>query len=389
MIRFVPDTWWEGVLRPLLLADPVASLYVELHAPDLRFAALVVLLLLVLAGHRSTRALAPAHWQLLSGLAACFYLWTFLSGNGRYVLWLLLLAGPLVVLVAGRLKATLALRNTVLLGLLALQLWLVSITFEVNAWALRPWKHGPGLALAETPLKHEPAVFVTIGTMSHSILVPQFHPQSRWANAGGQHEWVPGSPEQRRFAALLASPLPSYAVVRASKLAMTPDRQPVEHAWVVIRRSLAQSGLVLSAPECQFVATEMGGPQFDLVSEQPRERGFWFCPIRVAMPPAQDTGQTAVASELDDVFARLEQRCPRMFPPGNSRTRLHDDGFARAYNHSDIGVVVNHAGYVYFRHIRAINPTELGSVSDVRAGRFEIDCQRIPGRYQPPWTRPS
>jgi hypothetical protein len=29
--------------------------------------------------------------------------------------------------------------------------------------------------------------------------------------------------------------------------------------------------------------------------------------------------------------------------------------------------------------------TRLGTVDDVLAGRFEVPCRKLPGRYQPPW----
>ncbi|MCU0956012.1 MAG: hypothetical protein MUF55_01455 [Hydrogenophaga sp.] len=387
MIRFVPDHWLDGLVRPFLMADPVAGLYIEMQAPDWRFGALVVLLLLALASQRRTGLLEPWQWRLLLAFAASFYLWTVVSGNGRYFLWALLLVGPLVVMAARQIKATIALRNTVILGVLALQLWVVSMTFEVNAWSLRPWTHGPGIALANTPLKEEPAVYVTIGTITHSILVPQLHPQSRWTNVGGQHEFVPGTREHRQFRALMDSPLPKYAVVRAARLAMTPDQQPVEHAWVVIRRALDRSGLEPAAPHCTFVPSDMGGSQFHIVNSPPRDRGFWFCPIRTSGERIPEPLDAPLAPELDDVFARIEQRCPRIFPRGNAQTRPNDDGVGRSYNHSDTSIVVNPLGYVYFKHMRALNPSVLGHVDEVRAGRFEIDCDRIPGRYVPPWAR--
>ena len=42
----MPDTWLDGLARPLLLADSVAGLYAEIQAPDWRFAALVLLLVI-------------------------------------------------------------------------------------------------------------------------------------------------------------------------------------------------------------------------------------------------------------------------------------------------------------------------------------------------------
>ena len=45
MIRFMPDTWQDAVLRPIAMALPDGGVYVETIAPDLRF--VFVLLLLV------------------------------------------------------------------------------------------------------------------------------------------------------------------------------------------------------------------------------------------------------------------------------------------------------------------------------------------------------
>ena len=208
MLRFVPDNWLDGLARPLLLADSAAGLYAEIQAPDWRFAALVLLLAIAALMHRSRSMLTGPQWRMLLGVAACMYVWTFVSGNGRYFFWGLVIVGPLVVAVATRLRSTLAMRNTVILGVLALQCWVVWATFQSNIWALRPWSHGPGLALEDTPLKRQPAVFITLGTISYSILVPQMHPQSRWTNLAGQLDLVPGMREFDRYQELIASPLP-------------------------------------------------------------------------------------------------------------------------------------------------------------------------------------
>jgi hypothetical protein len=136
------------LLRPWLLADPVAGLYVEIHAPDWRF-------VLLSTGasdrcamaHRKRTLLDGPQWRAVIGLTVCFYLWTLVSGNGRYYLWGLLLVGPLVIVAVRRLPATLAMRNTVILAALALQGWAAWMTYEPNVWALRPWAQGPGLEL--------------------------------------------------------------------------------------------------------------------------------------------------------------------------------------------------------------------------------------------------
>jgi hypothetical protein len=338
--------------------------------------------------HRSRSTLTGPQWRTLLGLAASFYAWTFASGNGRYFFWGLLVVGPLVVVVATRLRSTLAMRNAVILSVLALQCWVVWATFEPNTWAHRPWSRGPGLALEDTPLKRQPAVFITIGSLSHAILVPQMHPQSRWTNVAGQQDLRPGMLEFDRYQALMTSPLPKFAVVRATKLVMTDERQPIEHAWAVIRRALGGYGLEPAAGACNFVRADIAGLPYKVITKIALESGFWFCPVRrTTTMAAAEYDKPAYAPQLDDVFAQIERRCPRLLPPGNATSRPADDGTARHYSQSDTNVIVNHAGWVYLKHMRALNPTVLGKVEDIRAGRFALDCERLPGRYLPPWAR--
>lgn len=388
MLRFIPDTWQQVLLRPVLLADPVAGLYAEIHAPDWRFALVALLLLIAALAHRKRSLLDGPQRRLLIGLTVCFYLWTVVSGNARYFFWGLLLVGPLVVVTARRLPATQAMRNTVIVGALALQGWSAWMTYEPNVWALRPWAQGPGLALTPHPLAESPAVFVTVGAISHSILVPFMHPQSRWSNVGGQQDLVPGMRDFDRLQALLASPLPKYGVIRASKLVMTDERQPTEAAWVVIRRAFKRQGLAPTSRPCIFLRANLGGLPFELQSAHQHERGFWFCELAPAASAETEGGAaTPQAPELDDVFLQIEKRCPHFFPSGNAVTRPSEEGVVRHYSHSDTTLSIHQLGLVYFKNMRALNPTELATVEMVRAGRFKLDCDRLPGRYLPPWAR--
>ena len=37
MIRFLADTWRDALLRPVAMAAPNSSVYIEIAAPDFRF----------------------------------------------------------------------------------------------------------------------------------------------------------------------------------------------------------------------------------------------------------------------------------------------------------------------------------------------------------------
>lgn len=385
MLRFVPDTWLDGLLRPALLADPVAGLYSEIQAPDWRFLLLALATIGVLLARRRA-SVPPAGWGCLVGLTAAFYLWTWVSGNGRYFLWGLLLAGPLLVMMVSRLPATRAMRNTLIVLALALQVFSLRLTFEPNLWALRPWRAASDATVAPNRFQREPAVLLTIGAISHSILVPHFHPQSRWSNLAGQQADGGTSPiEARWLQALLDDPLPKYAVVRANFLVLAADSQPIAAARAVITRALGAHGLRPASDRCEFVASAMAGFEHRVEGQRPVASGFLFCPVERAAQVVE--AEPRHAPELDDVFARVESTCPRLLPTGNARTRPFDEGFVRSYNQSDTSVFINHAGVVYFKNMRALNPTVLGKVEEIRAGRFVLDCSRLPGRYVPPWAR--
>lgn len=391
MLRFLPDSLGEGLLRPLLLADPEAGLYVETHAPDWRFALLLLFFVLAAAGKaraRSSPMFTPVQWRLFAAVGLSFYLWTFVSGNGRYFMWALLLVGPLVVVVARRLPASRAMRNFAILGALTMQIVAVWMTFEVNAWGLRPWRSGPGLTIAKTPLQDRPAVFLSIGWISYSILVPQMHPEARWANITGQRDLVPGMRDYERLQELLRSPLPKYVLFNAARIARADNDQPVAAAGEAIRHILRQQRLRPTADACEFVSAAIGGVPHNTRTSEPVDDGFWFCAVE---PDARatDAAQPApVAPELNDVFERVEDYCPRYFPRGSAHTRLHTDGVVvRHYTRSDTTVYVNPAGDVYLKYFRALNPTVVGEVATVRRNEFAFDCERIDGRYRPPWDR--
>jgi hypothetical protein len=388
MLRFIPDDWLEALLRPLLMADSVAGLYTEIHAPDWRFAALALLLPLGWLPPRKHQSLQPQQVRLLVGLLACFYVWTLVSGNGRYFLPGLLLVGPLVVLAARRLPATQSMRNTVILLVLAVQGTAAWMTFKPNVWGLRPWFDGRGLPLQASALQQRPAVFLTITGISFSILAPTMHPASRWANITGQQDLVPGMLEYERLQELLSSPLPKYIILQASPKVVGPDGETMPQARVVLERLIARQGLTLGAGRCEFLQSTLAAlPIRTSPADETSKNGFLFCPVERQGFPSQMVAQPPVAPEMDEVFEQVERRCPRFFPAGNARNRVAENGsVVRHYSESDTSLIIQ-SGQVLFKNFRAFDPTLLASAEQVRRGNFTIDCQRLPGRYLPPWKR--
>lgn len=388
MLRFKPDDWLEGLLRPFLLVDPNGYVYIELQAPDLRFAALAALTLLLMLARRLAAPDAKPAARTLVGVWLIFYVWVFAIGNGRYFVAGLLLAGPLIVALVARAPLTWPMRVTVLAGVVGLQAMVVHQHFHHGAWALARWSDdGPGLPLRDTPLRHEPAIFLTTTSISGSILVPQFDSRARWANIAGQVDVTPDRLEWAPLRALLASPLPKYTVLPILGGAATDDAQPTAEVDQMLRLVLAQHGLDRHSQPCEVIPSHLRIRDLGETEEETRPLAYWFCPLRADPAGALTTTADPPTNLHDDVFAAVERHCPKYFPPGTGKRRVAGQVTMRHYNGADTRLYVDGHGNVLYRYTRAFNPTYIGTAEQVRRGEFAIDCRKLPGRYVYPWQR--
>jgi hypothetical protein len=385
MLRFVPDNVAEGLLRPLLMADPFAGLYLEVHAPDWRFLALVLCVPALLLVRRARVALGATRLFALLGFAAAFYLWTFVSGNGRYFVWGLLLVGPLLVMACMLLPLSRSVRWGLVLTVLGLQSATVWFARETNPLALiRLDERAP--VLDASPLRERPAVFITLSMPAYSILVPLFHPDSRWANVAGQYDVLPGTVEWQPLRKLLQAPLPRYLVVPVRSEDHDARGQQSDALRSVLDAKLAPSGLALVPGGCSTIWSRLSGPApIDVVP--PPRRGFWFCELGAASGNTPAPTKPPVPSAQQEAMDAVEARCPRFFPRESRQSTLTQGAHLRHYRVTDMRLWVHPEGVVLYQYFRAMNPTQLGSVEQVRAGRFEVACEKVPGRYVPFWRR--
>lgn len=388
MLRFEPDDWLEGLLRPLVLADPSGYVYIEFQAPDLRFAALGALTLLLLVTRRFSKPEARPAVRTLVGLWLIFYIWTFAVGNGRYFMAGLLLVGPSLVALVALAPFSHTMRLIMNAGLIGLQLMVVTQHFQGGRWALMQWTgNGPGLPLADTSLRYEPAVFLTVSSISHSILVPQFDPRSRWANIAGLSTITRETPEWDRLHRMLAVPLPKYAVIPIVTGYTTASEQPSIEVDKMLRGFLGPHGLRRDNQPCEVLRSHLRW--YDLPAGESRKMrylAYWFCPLAAGSTHVPDT---SVESEpWSEAFAAVEQACPRYFPPGGGMLLVHrPDKVVHRYAATDTYLYVDDHGNVMYLYFRALNPTRIGSVDEVRHGKFKMECEKLPGRYVYPWKR--
>lgn len=115
MSRFRPDGFYELLTRTFEILEFQAGVYVEIIAPDLRPAALVLLISLCLlwitwAQRKDKDSIISSHIKnqrllisILLGWSVSWISWLLVSGNGRYAIPMLIFSGPFFSLLLWRL----------------------------------------------------------------------------------------------------------------------------------------------------------------------------------------------------------------------------------------------------------------------------------------------
>lgn len=392
MIRFLPDTWRDAVLRPLAMASPDGGVYVEIIAPDFRFAFIIVLALAwLLIARGSGRRKSPA-LALLLFTAVAFIPWLATSGNGRYFIPFLLVAGPLCI---GLLHLIPVTRSFVLVMALGMVSWQAFLIYDINPW--RNWGHvtwGDGPAFdVELPndVVTQPATYVTLSGISYSLIAPRFHPASRWVNISSQPGVADKSPDGLRVQALIAAPGPLrvlFPTVAGGQLGGRIDSA----LGRAIDDLLARQGLSIDdEAQCRLLRSAglAGMASSRLVDDQtdkPGVHGFWLCPL-ARHASARASKATPVPERTERVFDRMERLCPRIFRPGETVSLHIPSGAVRGYPGSDFKLYVFDNGEVWYKYLRALNPLLVGKIDDVLQPAFTMDCEHIQGRSGLPWER--
>jgi hypothetical protein len=388
--RFIPDTWWEALLRPLAMAAPNGGVYVEIMAQDIRFLAALLLAGLVLVLRKRLEITARSA-LLLAGLTAlAFVPWLVTSGNGRYFVPFLLLVGPVVAGLAWALPATKIARLATALIVLFAQVAATADNIVLGAWGLTTWREDPYFEVAVPPdLREEPATFVSITSISYSLIAPQFNPLSHWVNIAAMSA-DPASPETTRAHALFGKSRRLYVIVPTVLRHTANDGQPLEKLKDAIDAQISSQRLAIDRAQACRVLHSRGmsrqvlGDHYLRRPVESAHTGFWLCALRypVAPPPTRP-----LLHQWDAAFEQLERRCPGIFPPGTAGTSALADGLLRDYAAADMKAYVMDNGVVYYRYWRSLNLQRVGTLQDVMNGTFSLDCTHIQGRSGMPWDR--
>ncbi|WP_334190389.1 hypothetical protein [Noviherbaspirillum sp.] len=382
MIRFKPDTWVDALMRPFDMVSPEANTYVEIAAPDLRFAVVILLLACVgvaaLRGRLSSRR--PLVLLVFTILASVP--WFVTSGNGRYFIPFLLLSGPIAIGLVSITSFSIAFKLLITTMLLMLQGFLLVQQSPWGAWTLGTWGKAPYFHVG-VPARTDGINYLTLSAISYSLMAPQFSADAGWLNLGGG---FPRTEDQRRLRAFLSSGRPLVLVAPTLATEMRLDRQPSEAALEAFQRMVARYGIDLSSgtpcdfiPSHGFASVVMRGGLHD--TRMIDKAGFWFCPVSFNYSIA---GMQPSPTAADPAFEALEKRCPRFFAAGNAETERIAHGFVRRYSISDTRVYVYDDGRVYYKFWRSLSSVFVGYSDQVLSGAIVMDCSKI---RAPNWRR--
>lgn len=406
MIRFQADTWQDAVLRPLAMADPNGWVYIEILAPDFRFAiaillALVVAGTLLVKGGHSTKLRPVVTFFLL--VFASFIPWMETTGNGRYFMPYIVAVGPLCVGLIYLLPSTRSLKvslTAVALGLQGFALYQNSPWNAFGSWELVAWKEAPYFALdiSSGNIRGD-ETFVTLPSMTPSVVAPLFPDSVRWVNLspfnGVDIENAP--PNYQPVQAMLKTATRLFLFQKAQPHEMQEGGiQPSERAINALNAYLRPHRLSLTEPtNCRLMKSASADENTVILAGKTHEEqarlienaGFWICPLAYPVAVPKVASLTIDELRAKSVLDAMERVCPRFFQPGQSMVAKHEAGFARNYGSSDSTLIWTRSDELWVQNMRALNPERIGSAEDVLKPGFKFDCTSFRGRAGLPWER--
>lgn len=396
--RFLPSGLLDALWRPFAMVKPLTLIHEELSSPDLRYAVLMVLLVILLLrwlwsawdNGRSSAAMAlltPATLRVPArvlaalglGLAADWLAWIAESGNSRYFLPMACIAAIVVIALLFQLwGARPKMRNYLLAAMFAvqcLQLYM-GTTFR---WNPAPWG-GPWFSVnVPQKLATEPNLYLTMGAQSNSYIAPFLARGSGLINFTGTYALGPEGPNgeriralMQRFAAhvrMLQSGKEMYADVRRSPN-MRSTNTIVERFGLRVDPNDCESIQALGFTDGMLEAI-IGKPS--AADEGLPDRAY-LVSCRLVADSSDHAADLAERSRADMVLNRVEDACPKLFQPRRTGTENFGNAWVRNYINTDLIAWVSR-GWVKFRNpVRGGDLVFLGRESDWLRAPLPLSC---------------
>lgn len=379
-MRFEPDTLSQALLRYFDMVAPDANVYIEIPAPDLRFAAIAFL---AAAAALCWRKLPPGRAPVLALALLVFAstaVWLATSGNGRYFMAVLVCAGPLAVALVCMLPLTRAFRGALALLLVLGQGFLLTQQTPWSAWTVLQWDRAPyfGVALGPQELQGPPTTYASMSLLTYSLIAPQFPPQTRWINLHAGSATSRDEQHTLDFLRQAALQGPVKLIAPAVPNATLPDGLPTPAMVTALDKLAGQRNLRISGA-CRHIPSEGLAAMAELQKRDATPDappGFWTCPV-VYEVRARDATPTPVPDAVRAAYRQVGAACPRFFPPEQAAapSRLVDGWMVRYGSQTHLYVMDNQE--VWYQFWRNFTPVRVGTVSDVLAGRAQVNCGAV------------
>ncbi len=348
--------------------------YIENMAPDLRLAALVLLataLVLVTIARRRFKLAVQALTSnrallfLLVFFVVSFFFWVKSSGNGRYAIPLMLLAGPLLILAFVKLISRRSLAIGMALVFVSAQAFVLleagNPRWTTSAWTARWFE----LDVPEQ-LKQRPYGYLLIWTNSHSFVAPYLHPASRFSSVISAYSINPDGPGGNRVRQFINTHHDRLRFM--TKVGKERYGTRLSDAYVsTIDTQLAGWNLHTDPTDCAFVRFAKSSTEEDVY-------------VSCALLPGNALKDELNAERLTmaPVFDAIERACPTLFSPGGVYLIKQNGIWLRRYLNTDITAFARLGRVFFSRYEYGPFDIDIGSIDEWKTGKQTWTCTALP-----------
>ncbi len=374
--RFMPETWADWIWRPFDMAQFVGGTNVEGLVPDIRPAALVILLLVLcmtglargavgrMPHFHPLECLRRTDFQLLAFTLTSYVLVMATSGNSRYGIAGLMLVGLLAVRCVDILaKPTIA---RMLLGALLLVNCLyygVGGDRRLNA---ENWSDDSYLPFeVPAPLKDQAALHLSIGTQTAAALALEFHPEGRMVNLVGQMSMPNSGPLANDLKSLMTEWQGKTRLLFASAHLLSGDNDEVVEGRARLDHLISRFGIRVNYKDCQVIRLKR------MLDHNVVYRSWASCAVIAAPRPSS----TVFEETARRAFERIQAQCPKVFSPVPLAMDSDGESAQVMYLNSEVVVTILRGNGVSLSHHRSMNREWLGSPEDVAEGLGRDACE--------------
>lgn len=377
--RYLPRGALDGLVQVFRMAEYHNRVYVESMLPDLRPALIVIFSIVVFTKNSWERLAGRGNGNYGTDTPSRVLLWFFLiatvlwlatSGNGRYGLPILLLAGPVLYWTILR-----SMPNGRSPLLTATAILLAQNVYAWNtwngAWETLPWSRKWVEISVPKQLQEQPYLYFTTALQTDSFVIPFVHPGSGFVNLFGQYPIPlagPGSDRVKRLIAQHTGRLRMMVRLTGS----ASGQMDLKKYLAGLDESFSSWGLRTDESDCVDIPASIPG---GLQGGNP-DHFFLSC----ALQPGTRVSDAYVRTKqrLTAVFGRIENACPLLFSPPGWHFERKGGMWSRRYMNTDI-ILYSAKGRMFYSHLE-FGPfdVDIGSIGDWEAGKGDLNCERPP-----------